>query len=65
MHCSSCGSRDQAEFTVEMNIHLRGLENIHNPGVMFFPEVKVCLVCGHSRFITPQIELKRLGSSAS
>ena len=60
MPCSSCSSTHQAEFTVEMNIHFRGLENIDNPGVLLIPEVKVCLNCGNSRFMTPQGELTQL-----
>lgn len=60
MHCSLCGSRDQEEFTVEMNIHCRGLKNIDNPGTLLIQEVKVCLGCGYSRFTTPQTELTQL-----
>ena len=60
MHCSSCSSNHQAEFTVEMNIHSRGLKNVDNPGVLLIQEVKVCLSCGSSRFTTPQGELTRL-----
>ncbi len=60
MHCSSCGSTHQAEFTVEMNIHSSGLKNVDNPGVLLIQQVKICLSCGHSRFITPQGELTQL-----
>jgi hypothetical protein len=60
MHCSSCSSNHQAEFTVEMNIHSRGLKNVANPGVLLIQEVKVCLSCGQSRFITPHGELTQL-----
>jgi len=60
MHCSSCSSNHQAEFTVEMNIHSRGLKNVDNPGVLLIQEVKICLGCGHSLFTTPQAELKQL-----
>ena len=60
MHCSSCSSTHQAEFTVEMNIHFRGLKNVDHPGVLLIQEVKVCLSCGRSRFITPQGELTQL-----
>ena len=60
MHCSSCSSTHQAEFTVEMNIHSRGLKNVDHPGVLLIQEVMVCLSCGHSRFITPQGELTQL-----
>ncbi len=54
MNCPSCASDRQAEFTAEINIHLRGLKNLEHPGVLVFPKVLICLDCGFSRFITPQ-----------
>jgi hypothetical protein len=41
MHCASCKSENQAEFTAEMMIHFSGLSNIDNPGVPAFPRVSV------------------------
>jgi len=58
--CLSCKPENQAEFTAEINIHFRGLKNIDNPGVLLFPKVGVCLVCGFSRFTTPVTELALL-----
>ncbi len=63
MHCSSCRSSDHAEFNVEMNIHLSGLNNVNHPGVLLIQRVKVCMGCGHSRFTTPQTELAQLVST--
>ncbi len=60
MSCLSCESGNQAEFTVEMDLHLRGLKNIDNPGVLLFPKVSVCLDCGFSTFTIPEAELQRL-----
>ncbi len=40
-----------------MMIHFRGLEYRDNPGVLLFPEVRVCLGCGLSRFTVPETEL--------
>jgi hypothetical protein len=63
MHCcSSYSLSDQAKFTVEMNIHSRGLKNVDHPGVLLIQKVKVCLRCGYSRFTTPQAELRQLTS---
>jgi hypothetical protein len=62
MHCSSCSSSDQTEFTAELNIHFRGLKNIDHAGVLLIQEITVCLGCGHSRFTTPQTELAQLVS---
>jgi hypothetical protein len=60
MTCPLCVSANQAEFTAEVNIHFRGLENIDNPGVLLFPVVLVCLDCGSARFSTPAAELSQL-----
>jgi len=67
MSCPSCASRNQAEFTAEMVIHLSGLKHLANPGVLAFPRVSICLDCGASRFTTPGTELKVLrdGTAAS
>jgi hypothetical protein len=58
--CLSCKPENQAEFTAEINIHFRGLKNIDNAGVLLFPKVAVCLVCGLSHFTTPLTELALL-----
>jgi hypothetical protein len=57
MRCALCGSEKQAEFGAEMNIRSPGLEGLRNPIVWVFPKVVVCLVCGFSRFTTPENEL--------
>jgi hypothetical protein len=65
MPCLLCASRNQEEFGTEINVHFRGIKNIDNPGVLFFPKVLVCLDCGASRFSTPQDELLRLAGHAA
>jgi hypothetical protein len=65
MPCLLCASGNQEEFGTEINIHFRGLKNIDDPGVLFFPKVLVCLDCGASRFSTPQDELWRLAGCAA
>ena len=60
MSCSSCLSRNQAEFPAEINIHFPGSENLTKPTVWVFPKVLVCLDCGASGFTTPKNELARL-----
>ena len=64
MSCLSCESGNQAEFTVEMNLHFCGLRNIDNPGVLMFPKVSVCLDCGCSKFTISQSELQKLTGNA-
>jgi hypothetical protein len=63
--CLLCKTKNQAEFTAEINVHFRGLKNIDNSGVLFVPNVVVCLDCGFSRFTTPETELARLGRGVS
>jgi len=60
MSCELCQSGNQAEFSTEMMIHFSGLSNIEDPGILEFPKILVCLDCGFSRFVTPQVELARL-----
>jgi hypothetical protein len=60
MGCTSCRSSNQAEFTTEMMMHFKGLENIDKPGVLAFATVLVCLDCGFSRFTTRETDLALL-----
>jgi hypothetical protein len=43
-----------------MIIHLSGMQNIDNPGVLAVPRVSVCLDCGFSTFTVPQTGLRVL-----
>jgi hypothetical protein len=63
MPCSSCLSRNEAEFPAEINIHFPGFKNLTKPTVWLFPTVLVCLDCGASRFTTPKNELVRLAGT--
>ncbi len=65
MPCPACASRNEEEFTAEMNIHFCGLANIDRPGVLVFPKLLVCLDCGCSRFSTPAAELSELARGAA
>lgn len=60
MCCELCNSSNLAEFSSEMMIHLSGLKNIDEPGVLVFPKVSVCLDCGSSRFTIPGADLALL-----
>jgi hypothetical protein len=56
-----------------MIIHLSGMQNIDNSGVLAVPRVSVCLDCGFSTFTVPEAGLlvlqegnaKALGKSLS
>ena len=59
MTCTSCGSRNQAEYGAEINIHLP--RDRDKAAVLVFPKLVVCLDCGIAEFTVPEAELRRLG----
>jgi hypothetical protein len=63
MPCSLCSSGNQRVFAAEVNIHLRGLKNAGERGVLVFPRLLVCLDCGSSSFMTPATEVAQLRSA--
>ena len=58
--CKSCDSENLGRFGGEIGIHFRGLGNIDVPTVFLFPELVVCLACGHTQFSVPEDELRLL-----
>ena len=58
--CGRCSSERLRKFGAEMNIHFPGYEGLSKPPVWVFPEVMVCLDCGHADFSIPESELQRL-----
>ena len=60
MPCKSCGSANQSKFAGEKGIHFPGLQNLDKPVVWVFPEIIVCLDCGTSEFVVPEVELRLL-----
>ena len=62
MSCLLCNSDKQQEFTAEINIHFNGFKHIDNPGVVFLPQLLLCLECGFSQFTTPRMELTLLAT---
>jgi hypothetical protein len=63
MHCGLCGSGRQAQFSGEINVHIRGLQNLDKPSVFVFPNITVCLDCGFSRFTLPKPGLEQLAGA--
>ena len=60
MSCQSCGSHEECKFSAEINVHFPGLKGLARPTVWVFPEVVVCLACGHAEFSIPESELRLL-----
>lgn len=65
MSCLLCASGNVAEFSGELSIRLRGLENLDAPNVLVFPQILICLDCGFSWFTTPKTELRFLSTGNS
>jgi hypothetical protein len=62
MTCRSCGSKNQAEYGAEINIHLP--RDREKAAVLVFPKLVVCLDCGIAEFAVPEAELRLLGNVA-
>ena len=58
--CESCGSENHGQFGGEIGLHFKGIEGLDKPIVFVFPEVNVCLSCGHAEFTVPETELRVL-----
>jgi hypothetical protein len=63
MSCPACRLDNQMEFSAEMMVHLGGIKNLDNSGVVLFPKVLVCLACGFSQFTVPETELALLAAT--
>jgi hypothetical protein len=48
-----------------MNIHLKGLKNIDNPGILLLKNLLICLHCGISQFTISKTELALLSKKHS
>jgi hypothetical protein len=60
MTCRSCASGNLRSFPIEAAIHFPGLKNIDRPPIFIFPEISVCLDCGHAEVEIPEDELRVL-----
>jgi hypothetical protein len=58
--CKSCASTNTGKFVSEVGIHFKGVDGLNKPIVFVFPELVVCLTCGHANFTIPETELKVL-----
>jgi len=61
--CQSCGSENTRKFGSEIGLHFAGMRGLERPIVFVFPEVAVCLNCGHAEFSVPETELSVLESN--
>jgi hypothetical protein len=63
MSCPQCLLDHQEEFSAEMAVHLHGLKNLDNSGILLFPKLSVCLDCGYVQFTVPKMELALLAAA--
>jgi hypothetical protein len=64
MACLLCGSTNETEFASEMVLHLGGLANIDNPGLLVFSKLVTCMDCGIVRFNVPKTDLASLAAGS-
>ena len=64
MSCNRCGSATTRTFGAELAIHFPGAEGLKKPIVWMFPELLICLNCGHAQFTVPDAELEVLVTGA-
>ena len=65
MRCLSCQSRNQVEFSAEINIHFPIREYLDTRSILAFPKVVVCLDCGATKFMLPEAELRLIRQAAA
>lgn len=61
--CTSCGSKHNSKLGSEIGLHFKGISGLEKPMVFVFPEVVVCLTCGHAEFTVPETELRVLATN--
>ncbi len=61
--CTSCGSNHNGKFSSEISVHFKGISGLEKPTVFMFPELVVCLTCGHAEFTVPEVELRVLATN--
>lgn len=60
MHCAICASDDLQAFNAELAVHFSGWEGLNKRPVLVYPDMIVCLACGHVEFELPAEHLERL-----
>jgi hypothetical protein len=63
MSCPKCLLGHQEKFSAEMLVHLHGIKNLDNSGILLFPKLSVCLDCGYVEFTVPKTELALLAAA--
>ena len=61
--CTFCASKKMGKFGGEIGLHFKGIAELEKPVVFVFPEVMVCLTCGHAQFTVPGEELRVLATN--
>lgn len=58
--CRSCGSENLTQLVAEVMLHIPGVRNLDDPGMLAFPQIVICLHCGTSQFTLPESGLSLL-----
>jgi hypothetical protein len=64
MSCRVCHSDLQGNFNGELGVHFPGRAGLTKPLVWVFPKLAVCMNCGVTEFVIPQLQLYQLKEDA-
>lgn len=60
MTCKDCSSENQQHFPGELTLAFPGIESLKLSTGYVSPEILVCLDCGYTELVIPELELKQL-----
>jgi hypothetical protein len=60
MTCKNCASENQQHFPGELTLAFPSIESLKLSTGYVSPEILVCLDCGYTELVIPELELKQL-----
>jgi hypothetical protein len=60
MTCKDCSSENQQQFPGELTLVFPGTDSLKLSTGYVSPEILVCLNCGYTELVIPELELKQL-----
>jgi hypothetical protein len=60
MACKNCASENQQNFSGEMAVAFHGIKRVNLSPVHVRQEILICLGCGYTELVIPELELKQL-----
>jgi hypothetical protein len=60
MTCKDCASENQQHFPGELTLAFPSIESLKLSNGYVSPEILVCLECGYTQLVIPELELRQL-----